>query len=84
MRGDRGIQSYTGSKHGVIGLTRAAALEYAAKGISVNAVCPGTIDTPFARAAFEDEKKFEAFAKSLPIGRTGKPEEIASVVPLAV
>jgi NAD(P)-dependent dehydrogenase (short-subunit alcohol dehydrogenase family) len=46
----------------------------------VNAVCPGTIDTPFARAAFEDEKKFEAFSKSLPIGRIGKPEEIASVV----
>ena len=80
LRGDRGIPSYTASKHGVIGLTRAAALEYAAKGIRVNAVCPGTIDTAFARTAFKDEKEFEALSKSLPIGRIGKPEEIASVV----
>jgi NAD(P)-dependent dehydrogenase (short-subunit alcohol dehydrogenase family) len=80
LRGDRGILSYTASKHGVIGLTRAAALEYAAKGIRVNAVCPGTIDTAFARAAIGDEKDFEALSKSLPIGRVGKPEEIASVV----
>jgi NAD(P)-dependent dehydrogenase (short-subunit alcohol dehydrogenase family) len=80
LRGDRGILSYTASKHGVIGLTRAAALEYAAKGIRVNAVCPGTIDTAFARAAIGDEKDFEALSKPLPIGRTGKPEEIASVV----
>jgi NAD(P)-dependent dehydrogenase (short-subunit alcohol dehydrogenase family) len=80
LRGDRGIQSYTASKHGVIGLTRAAALEYAAKGIRVNAVCPGTIDTAFARAVFKDEKEFEALSKALPIGRVGKPEEIASVV----
>jgi NAD(P)-dependent dehydrogenase (short-subunit alcohol dehydrogenase family) len=80
IRGDRGIPSYTASKHGVIGLTRAAALEYAAKGIRVNAVCPGTIDTPFARTAFKDEKEFAALSKSLPIGRIGKPEEIASVV----
>ena len=80
IRGDRGIPSYTASKHGVIGLTRAAGLEYAAKGIRVNAVCPGTIDTAFARAAFKDENEFEALSRSLPIGRTGKPEEIASVV----
>ena len=80
LRGDRGISPYSGSKHGVIGLTRAAALEYTAKGIRVNAVCPGTIDTPFARTAFKDEEEFAALSKSLPIGRTGKPEEIASVV----
>jgi NAD(P)-dependent dehydrogenase (short-subunit alcohol dehydrogenase family) len=80
VRGDRGIQSYTASKHGVIGLTRAAALEYAGKGIRVNAVCPGTIDTPFARGAFKDEKEIEALSNSLPIARLGKPEEIASVV----
>ena len=80
IRGDRGIPSYSASKHGVIGLTRAAALEYAAKGIRVNAVCAGTIATPFAHAAFEGEKEFEAFSKSLPIGRIGKSEEIASAV----
>jgi NAD(P)-dependent dehydrogenase (short-subunit alcohol dehydrogenase family) len=80
IRGDRSIPSYTASKHGVIGLTRAAALEYAGKGIRVNAVCPGTIDTPFARGAFKDEKEIEALARALPIGRLGRPEEIASVV----
>ena len=80
LTGDPGIPAYTASKHGVIGLTRTAALEYAAKGIRVNAVCPGTIDTAFARAAFENEKEFEALSKSLPIRRIGKPEEIASVV----
>ena len=74
LRGDRVISSHTASKHGVIGLTRATAREYAAKGIRVNAVCPGTIDTAFARAAFKDEKKFEALSKSLPIGRIGKLE----------
>jgi len=68
VRGDRGIPSYTASRHGVIGLTRAAALEYAAKGVGVNSVCPGRIDTAFARAAFEDEKEFEALSKSLPVG----------------
>jgi NAD(P)-dependent dehydrogenase (short-subunit alcohol dehydrogenase family) len=81
LTGDPGIPSYTASKHGVIGLTRTAALEYAAKGIRVNAVCPGTIDTPIASAVVDwGEQKFEALAKAPPIGRVGKPEEIASVV----
>jgi NAD(P)-dependent dehydrogenase (short-subunit alcohol dehydrogenase family) len=81
LTGFPGIPSYIASKHGVIGLTRTAALEYAAKGIRVNAVCPGTIDTPIARAVVEgDEKKFEELSKAPPIGRIGKPEEIASVV----
>jgi NAD(P)-dependent dehydrogenase (short-subunit alcohol dehydrogenase family) len=81
LTGDPGIAAYTASKHGVIGLTRTAALEYAAKGIRVNAVCPGTIDTAFARAVVEgDEQKFEALAKAPPMGRAGKPEEIAPVV----
>jgi hypothetical protein len=46
----------------------------------VNAVCPGRIDTPFARSPIGDEKDFEVLSKSLPIGRVGKPEEIASVL----
>ena len=81
LTGDKGISPYIASKHGVIGLTRTAALEYAAKGIRVNALCPGTIDTAIARAVVEgDEKRFEALSKSAPIGRIGKPEEIASAV----
>jgi NAD(P)-dependent dehydrogenase (short-subunit alcohol dehydrogenase family) len=81
LTGFPGIPSYIASKHGVIGLTRTAALEYAAKGIRVNAVCPGTIDTPIARAVVDgNEKKFEELSKAPPIGRMGKPEEIASVV----
>jgi NAD(P)-dependent dehydrogenase (short-subunit alcohol dehydrogenase family) len=81
LTGDPGISAYTASKHGVIGLTRTAALEYAAKGIRVNAVCPGTIDTAFSRSVVGwDEQKFEALAKAPPIGRAGKPEEIATAV----
>ncbi|WNG43733.1 glucose 1-dehydrogenase [Archangium minus] len=81
MRGNPGIPSYIASKHGVIGLTRTAALEYAAKGIRVNAICPGTIDTPIARDVVSgDEKAFDALSRSSPIGRIGKPEEIASAV----
>ena len=72
---------YTASKHGVIGLTRTAALEYATKGIRVNTVCPGTIDTAFSRTVVDwDDKRFEALSKAPPIGRAGTPEEIASVV----
>src|SRR5258708_37055256 len=81
LTGDPGIPAYTASKHGVIGLTRTAALEYAAKGIRVNAVCPGTIDTAIARAVVDwDEEEFEALAKAPPIARAGKPAGIASVV----
>jgi len=81
LTGDKGISPYIASKHGVIGLTRTAALEYAAKGIRVNALCPGTIDTAIARAVVEgDEQRYEALSKSAPIGLIGKPEEIASAV----
>ena len=81
LTGDKGISPYIASKHGVIGLTRTAALEYAAKGIRVNALCPGTIDTAIARAVVEgDEQRYVALSKSAPIGRIGKPEEIASAV----
>lgn len=81
LTGDPGIAAYTASKHGVIGLTRTAALEYAAKGIRVNAVCPGTVDTAISRSAVNwDAQRFEALAKTPPIGRAGKPEEIAAAV----
>ena len=75
------IPAYTASKHAVIGLTKTAALEYAEKGIRVNAVCPGAIMTPmlerFAGGAQEAQKNFTALE---PIHRIGRPEEIADAV----
>jgi NAD(P)-dependent dehydrogenase (short-subunit alcohol dehydrogenase family) len=65
----------------VIGLTRTAALEYATRGIRVNAVCPGTIDTRMARDVVGgDEQALAELLKETPMGRIGKPEEIASAV----
>lgn len=73
--------AYTASKHGVIGLTKAAALEYATSGIRINAVCPGVIDTPMiTRAVAGDEKMKAMFAAGEPMGRLGRPEEIAGAV----
>ena len=81
LTGNPGIGSYIASKHGVVGLTRTAALEYIKRGIRVNAVNPGTIDTQIARDVVGgDEHAFADLAKQAPIGRAGRPEEIASVV----
>ncbi len=72
---------YHASKHGVIGLTKSAALEYAARGIRINAVCPGTIETPMVTKMLEKEpESMKEILKSQPIGRLGRPEEIASAV----
>jgi NAD(P)-dependent dehydrogenase (short-subunit alcohol dehydrogenase family) len=81
LTGNPGIASYIASKHGVVGLTRTAALEYAKRGIRVNAVNPGLIDTQVARDVVNgDEQAYAEIAKHVPIGRAGRPEEIASVV----
>ncbi|EEF59950.1 glucose 1-dehydrogenase [Pedosphaera parvula] len=81
LTGNPGIGSYIASKHGVIGLTRTAALEYAKKGIRVNAVNPGLIDTQIGHDVFKgDENVYAEAARSVPLGRAGRPEEIASVV----
>jgi NAD(P)-dependent dehydrogenase (short-subunit alcohol dehydrogenase family) len=72
---------YHASKHGVIGLTRSAALEYASRGIRINAVCPGTIETPMVADMMARESiTREDFLRDLPIGRLGRPEEIAAAV----
>ena len=72
---------YHAAKHGVIGLTKSAALEYAAKGITINAVCPGTIDTPMVSEMIaKDPQAMEGIMKMQPIGRLGKAEEVASAV----
>ena len=80
ITGNPGIPSYIASKHGVIGLTRTAALEYVKKGIRVNAVNPGLIDTQVARDVVAgDEQAYGEIAKSCP--RQGGPaEEIAAAV----
>ena len=81
LTGNPGIASYIASKHGVVGLTRTAALEYARQGIRVNAVNPGLIDTQIARDVVNgDEEAYAAFAESVPLGRAGTPEEIAAAV----
>ena len=76
-----GLSAYSASKHGVIGLTKSAALEVARDGIRVNAVCPGTIRTPMLRGFVGgDEETLEKMGRRAPIGRIGEPEEIAEAI----
>jgi NAD(P)-dependent dehydrogenase (short-subunit alcohol dehydrogenase family) len=80
--GSRGAGSaYAASKHGVVGLTKTAALEYATQGIRVNCVCPGVIRTPMmARMLNRNPELEQQYIASEPIGRLGMPEEIAEAV----
>jgi len=73
-----GRAAYHATKHGVIGLTKSAALDCAATGIRVNAVCPGCIDTPMGDGI--DPDAMQAFLQQQPIGRMGRPEEVAAAV----
>ncbi len=76
-----GIPAYVASKHGVLGLTKTAALEYAKSNIRVNAVCPGVIQTPMIDRFVHGEAQIQKqFVDSEPVGRMGQPEEIASAV----
>src|SRR3954466_3246677 len=76
-----GRAMYHATKHGVIGLTRSAALEYAARGIRINAVCPGTIETPMvAEMLAKEPEAMKEIMRDQPIGRLGRPEEIAAAV----
>lgn len=71
--------AYYASKHGVIGATKAAAIEYADQGIRINAVCPAIIETPMVERAFGgDEEMRNRFKAMYPVGRFGKPEGVAS------
>lgn len=75
------IAPYVASKHGVLGLTKTAALEYAKRNVRVNAVCPGVIATPMIdRFSGGDATKAAALSAGEPIGRMGRPEEIADAV----
>lgn len=72
-----GRAAYHASKHGVLGLTKCSALEYAARGIRINAVCPATIETPMVESMREKGAIGEIME---PLGRVGRPEEVASTV----
>ena len=83
------VSAYVAAKHGVIGLTRALALEVAKKGVTVNAICPGFTDTPLIESAIETitaktgrnaEKARAELARSNPQGRLIQPEEVAAMV----
>lgn len=81
LKGGRVGCAYYASKHGVIGLTKAAAMEYASQGIRVNAVCPAVIETPMVEAAFQQDEEIEARIIGMhPIGRLGQPNEVAAAV----
>lgn len=81
-----GMSAYTATKHGIVGLTRGAALEYAQAGLRINAVCPGATRTPQLEEFFSmlnaeaPEDAAADFAAREPVGRLGRPEEIAAAV----
>jgi NAD(P)-dependent dehydrogenase (short-subunit alcohol dehydrogenase family) len=75
LKASAGLAAYVMTKHGLVGLTRNAALDYATKGIRVNAVAPGTIATPQMQT-FPQEQQ-DAWARMIPMGRLGTPDEIA-------
>ncbi|MGZ3909770.1 MAG: SDR family oxidoreductase [Flavisolibacter sp.] len=81
LNGFMGLPAYTASKHGIVGLTKSAALENATAGIRINCVCPGVIHTNMIDRITKMDKKTERqFIALEPIGRMGKPEEVAEVV----
>ena len=79
--GSQGMAAYTASKHGVVGLTKSAALEYARNNIRINAVCPGVIDTPMVGGMVASHPRLKDILVSTePIARMGQPSEIAEAV----
>jgi NAD(P)-dependent dehydrogenase (short-subunit alcohol dehydrogenase family) len=72
--------AYIASKHGVVGLTKTAALEYAKQGIRVNCICPGYIQTPMTAQGMSDPERRALMIASEPVGRVGHPEEVAEAV----
>src|SRR5215471_14692570 len=78
--GARGLAAYVASKHGVVGLTKTAALEYAQHGIRVNCVCPGVIETPMTARGLSDPERRAQIMANEPMGRVGTPEEIVEAV----
>jgi len=79
--GFAGLPAYVASKHGVVGLTRAAAMEYASQGIRINAICPGSTRTPMLEGFIGGDPQVERMmTRAVPLGRLGRPDEIAEAV----
>lgn len=79
--GVAGRTIYCSTKHGIVGMTKSAALEYAAKGIRINAVCPGVIDTPMVSSMVStDPAVLHALIEQVPIKRLGRADEVAQAV----
>lgn len=85
LGGTAGAAAYSAAKHGILGLAKSAALEYASKNIRINAICPGMIDTPMLDRVMNTiapgnvNAVKEKFEQAIPLGRIGKPEEIAQL-----
>jgi NAD(P)-dependent dehydrogenase (short-subunit alcohol dehydrogenase family) len=73
------LTAYSASKGGIVGLMRAMAADYAPRGINVNAIVPGTIDTPMNAAEFEDPKAKQFWADAAPAKRLGYPRDVAGI-----
>ena len=84
LASQQNVLAYTVSKHGLLGLTRSMAMDFAKDNIRVNAVCPGTVDTPMLKAAAaldpDPQSVYDACNAMHPLGRIAQPEEIAEVV----
>ena len=79
--GTRNQPAYISSKHAIVGLTRAAAIDYASAGVRINCVCPGVVSTPALRTRVRDsDPELEPLLRAHPIGRFGEPDEIAEAV----
>jgi len=80
MIAEPGISAYITAKHGVIGLSKAAAVEYASQGIRINALAPGLVNTAMTKAWFDDPNMRAHFVANTPVGRVSQPEEMAPMV----
>ena len=80
MRGDYGLAAYNAAKGGVINYTRTAAIDHGRENIRINAVCPGPIDTALTAPMFAFPGLLDEYARVVPMGRVGRPDEIAGVV----
>ena len=80
MIAESGISAYVAAKHGVIGLSKAAGMEYAGKGVRINALAPGLVETAMTKPWFDDPNIRSHFITNSPIGRVAQPEEMAGMV----